>query len=116
MRREEYESGHVAFAPVHCAGSRGNETAAGPFGRSRRVLDVFELRGFGGSKIRESAMMSEMQVHVIARQMLEQHGFEAIAQAAWKAQECERKGDTEDATEWRHIEAAMKIMRGPHQS
>jgi hypothetical protein len=58
-------------------------------------------------------MMSEMQVHVIARQMLEQHGFAAIAQ---KAQDCERKGDTEDAAEWRHIEAAMKIMRGPHQS
>lgn len=61
-------------------------------------------------------MMSEMQVHVIARQMLEKHGFSAIAQAAHKAQDSERKGDTEDATEWRHIEAAMKIMRGPHQS
>jgi hypothetical protein len=68
------------------------------------------------TEIRESDMMSEMQVHVIARQMLEQHGFAAIAQAAQKAQDCERKGDTEDATEWRHIEAAMKIMRGPHQS
>jgi hypothetical protein len=61
-------------------------------------------------------MMSEMQVHVIARQMLEQHGAAAIAQVARKAQDCERKGDSEDATEWRHIEAAMKIMRGPHQS
>ena len=61
-------------------------------------------------------MMSEMQIHVIARQMLEKHGFEAIAQAAQHAQTCEGKGDAEEAREWRHIEDAMKIMRGPHQS
>ena len=29
---------------------------------------------------------------------------------------CENKGDTEEAREWRHIEDAMKMMRGPHQS
>ncbi len=61
-------------------------------------------------------MMSETQIHVIARQMVERHGFEAIAQAAKMAQDCERKGDAEDAREWRHIEDAMKMMRGPHQS
>jgi hypothetical protein len=61
-------------------------------------------------------MMSETQIHVIARQMVERHGFEAIAQAAQMAQDCERKGDAEDAREWRHIEDAMKMMRGPHQS
>jgi hypothetical protein len=61
-------------------------------------------------------MISEIQIHTIARQMLEKHGFEAIAQAAQNAQECERKGDTEDAREWRHIEDAIKIMRGPHHS
>ncbi len=59
--------------------------------------------------------MSEMQVHVIARQMIEQHGFEAIARAAQKAQACEKKGEADEASEWRHIEAAMKIMRGPNQ-
>jgi hypothetical protein len=64
----------------------------------------------------ESDMISEIQVHTIARQMLEQHGFEAIAQVAQKAQICENKGDTEEAREWRHIEEAMKIMRGPHNS
>jgi hypothetical protein len=61
-------------------------------------------------------MTSETQVHTIARQMLEQHGAEAIAQAAQKAQACESRGDKEDAKEWRHIEDAMKAMRGPHQS
>jgi hypothetical protein len=64
----------------------------------------------------ESVMMSEMQIHTIARQMMEKHGLTAIAQAARNAQTCESKGDTEEAREWRHIEDAMKLMRGPHQS
>ena len=66
--------------------------------------------------IRESNMMSEIQIHTIARQMVEKHGFEAIAEAARNAQACEGKGDREEAREWRHIEDAMKIMRGPHNS
>jgi len=61
-------------------------------------------------------MRSETQIHTIARQMIEKHGFEAIAQAASHALACEGKGDTEEARELRHIEDAMKIMRGPHNS
>lgn len=61
-------------------------------------------------------MISEMQIHAIARQMLEKHGFAAIAQAAQNAIACENKGEAEQASEWRHIEEAMKLMRGPHQS
>lgn len=64
----------------------------------------------------ESAMIPETQIHTIARQMLERHGFEAIAQAAQNAIACESKGETEEAREWRHLEDAMKLMRGPHQS
>ena len=60
-------------------------------------------------------MISEMKIHVIARQMFEKHGAEAIYQAAQNALACESKGDDEDAREWRHIEAAMKIIRGPGQ-
>ncbi|MGJ4889683.1 hypothetical protein [Bradyrhizobium sp. HKCCYLR20261] len=60
--------------------------------------------------------MSEIQIHAIARQMLEMHGAGAVAQAAQKAQQCEGSGDTEEAREWRHIVDAMKMMRGPHQS
>ena len=70
----------------------------------------------GMVELEESDMISEIQVHTIARQMLEKHGFEAIAQAAQKALACESKGETEEAEEWRHIENAMKLMRGPHQS
>jgi hypothetical protein len=29
---------------------------------------------------------------------------------------CESKGEADEAKEWRHIEDAMKMMRGPHQS
>ena len=61
-------------------------------------------------------MTSEMQIHTIARQMLEKHGFEAIAQAAQNARACEGKGQTDEASDWRHIENALKLMRGPHQS
>ena len=61
-------------------------------------------------------MMYQTQIHTIARQMIEQHGLTAIAQAAQNAQACERKGETEEASEWRHVEGAMKIMQGPHQS
>ena len=64
----------------------------------------------------ENDMISEMQIHTIARQMMEKHGLTAIAQAAHNALECESKGDAEEAREWRHIEDAMKLMRGPHQS
>ncbi len=61
-------------------------------------------------------MIPETQIHTIARQMLEKHGFEAIAQAAQNAIACESKGETEEARDWRHLEDAMKLMRGPHQS
>ena len=61
-------------------------------------------------------MMSETQVHAIARQMFEQHGPAAIAQAAQQAQACESRGENDEAREWRHIADAMKAMRGPTYS
>lgn len=61
-------------------------------------------------------MMTEVQVHTVARQMLEQHGFAAIAKAAEQAGACEGRGEADEAKEWRHLADAMKIIRGPHQS
>jgi hypothetical protein len=61
-------------------------------------------------------MTSEMQIHTIARQMFEKHGQTAIAQAARNALACEAKGDAAEGKEWRHVEDALKMMRGPHQS
>ncbi len=46
-------------------------------------------------------MISEMQIHTIARQMIEKHGFEAIAEAARNALACESKGEADEAKEWR---------------
>jgi hypothetical protein len=40
----------------------------------------------------------------------------ALVEAAQKACSCEEKGQTEEAETWRHIEAALKSMRGPHVS
>lgn len=61
-------------------------------------------------------MISEIQIHTIARQMLERHGSAAIARAAQNALNCEQNGQVEEANEWRHVKDAMKIMHGPHQS
>lgn len=60
--------------------------------------------------------MREIEMHDYARQLLEAHGAKAIAEAAQNAIDLERNGDVELAKAWRHIEDAMKLMRGPHQS
>ena len=61
-------------------------------------------------------MISETQIHTIARQMFDRHGSAAIAHAAHNALTCEHKGQVEEANEWRHVKDAIKIMQGPHQS
>ena len=60
--------------------------------------------------------MGEIEIHDYARQLIEAHGAMAIVEAAQKACTCEEKGETEEAETWRHIEAALKSMRGPHVS
>jgi hypothetical protein len=60
--------------------------------------------------------MQEIEIHTYARQLLEAHGSRAIAEAAQNAVELEAKGEMELAKTWRHIEDALKLMRGPHQS
>lgn len=60
--------------------------------------------------------MGEIEIHDYARQLLEAHGDIAVVEAAQKALSFEEKGQTEEAETWRHIEAALKLMRGPHVS
>jgi hypothetical protein len=60
--------------------------------------------------------MREIEIHDYARQLLEAHGARAIAEAAQKALDCETKGQAEEAETWRRVEAAMKMIRGPHAS
>ena len=64
----------------------------------------------------EDDAMREIEIHSYARQLLEAHGAKAIAEAAQNAIDLEAKGEAELARTWRHIEDAMKLMRGPHQS
>lgn len=60
--------------------------------------------------------MQEIDIHDYARQLLEAHGDKAVAEAAQKARTLEQQGNNEQAETWRHIEAALKLMRGPHES
>jgi hypothetical protein len=67
-------------------------------------------------ELEEDDAMREIEIHSYARQLLEAHGAKAIAEAAQNAIDLEAKGEVELAKTWRHIEDAMKLMRGPHQS
>lgn len=60
--------------------------------------------------------MEEIEIYDYARQLLEAHGEMAVVQAAQKARSFEENGQTEEAETWRGIEAALKLMRGPHVS
>jgi hypothetical protein len=60
--------------------------------------------------------MQEIEVYDFARQLFEAHGDKAVAEAAQKACTLENQGEREQAETWRHIEAALKLMRGPHES
>jgi len=62
-----------------------------------------------------NAEMTELQVHDYARQLLDARGDKAVSDAAHKAQSCEADGHRDEAEVWRKIEAALKLMRGPHQ-
>ena len=57
-----------------------------------------------------------MEIYDYARQLLEAHGEMAVVEAAQKARSFEESGQTEEAETWRGIEAALKLMRGPHVS
>jgi len=60
--------------------------------------------------------MQEIDIQDYARQLLDAHGDKAVVEAAQKASALEKQGDGEQAETWRHIEAALKLMRGPHES
>lgn len=63
----------------------------------------------------ETAIL-ETEIHEYARQLLDAHGDRAVAEAAHRAVACEQRDDKDQATAWRHVEAALKGMRGPRQS
>lgn len=60
--------------------------------------------------------MEETMISEYARQLREAHGDRAIAEAAQRAVACERRKDKDEARTWRHVEEALKAMRGPNAS
>jgi len=60
--------------------------------------------------------MQEIDIHDYARQLFDARGDKAVVEAAQKACSLEEHGQREEAETWRHIEAALKQMRGPHES
>jgi len=64
----------------------------------------------------DAMRMGEIEIQDYARQLLEAHGDKAVVEAAQKACAFEKEGRDEEAETWRHIEAALKLMRGPHVS
>jgi hypothetical protein len=64
----------------------------------------------------DAMRMQESEIYDYARQLLEAHGDTAVAEAAQKACALEKQGKKEQAETWRHVEAALKLMRGPHES
>jgi hypothetical protein len=60
--------------------------------------------------------MREIEINTRARELLEIYGPQAIVEAARKAVALEAQGEVEQAKDWRHIEDAMRLMRGPHES
>ena len=61
-------------------------------------------------------MTDSADVSAIARHLFEAQGAKAIAEAAQKAAAFEKAGDALQAKHWRRVEAALREMRGPHES
>lgn len=60
--------------------------------------------------------MEATKIHEHARKLYDAHGAKALAEAARKAADMEKIGDTTEARTWRRIEDALRHMRGPHSS
>ncbi len=60
--------------------------------------------------------MQQIEIQEYAQQLLETHADKAIVVAAKKACSFEESGNSKEAKTWRHIEAALKLTRGPKES
>jgi hypothetical protein len=84
-------------------------------------VEVYRSRAIGAfsraeEREHDAMRMQETDIQDYARQLLEAHGEKAVVEAAQKACALEKEGNNEQAETWRHIEAALKLMRGPHES
>lgn len=60
--------------------------------------------------------MDAVEIQAHARKLYEAHGAKALAEAAQMVREFEERGDERLVDDWRRIQAALQMMRGPHVS
>lgn len=60
--------------------------------------------------------MQAVEIQTQARMMFETQGPRAIVEASRKANSCEQAGDRAGASDWRRIEKALRLLRGPRES
>ena len=60
--------------------------------------------------------MQMSEIHHYARQLLSLHRDQAPVVAAQRAIESEKRGEPQEAEDWRRIRDALAEMRGPHVS
>lgn len=102
---------HAQFAQLTLDARHGRFSAKQPEGTGPGNAD----RSSGGADD-SAARMRETEIYEYARQFLEARGDQAIAEAAQRACACEEQHRDQEAATWRRIEAAMKLMHGPHAS
>jgi hypothetical protein len=60
--------------------------------------------------------MQAVEIQSHARKMFEVHGAQAILEASRKAKTSEQAGDAAAASDWRRIENALRLLRGPRET
>ncbi|MEZ5849073.1 MAG: hypothetical protein R3D68_00300 [Hyphomicrobiaceae bacterium] len=60
--------------------------------------------------------MQAVEIQDYARRLYEARGASAVADAAQKAAALEALGQKDEAQDWRRIEAALRMMKGPGTS
>ena len=60
--------------------------------------------------------MNTIEIHECARSLYEAHGDKAEFEAAQKASQLLKKGNTQEARDWKRIREAIAEMRGAHFS
>lgn len=61
-------------------------------------------------------MMHATEIQQHARKLYDVMGPKALAEAAQKARAYESDGQKDEAETWRRIEAALRLLNGPHAS
>ena len=60
--------------------------------------------------------MNAAQIDDVAHRLYRAHGDRAEFEAAQKAKECEARGASGEAENWRSVRARIRILRGPNAS